>query len=122
MQTTSVKHGTYNVHKKMCYRELSESAVGWFLDKHRLSDTCVLVNLQTSKQLDCWGTCHEGDNDDYIINVATDQSIRDFLATLMHELVHVLQWERGTWEGDGEEEAEKKQYKLADKFWKEGML
>ena len=112
MQTSAVKHGIYNIHKQLHYRELSESAVGWFLDKHRLSDTCVLVNLQTSKQLDCWGTCHEGDNDDYIVNVAT----------LMHELVHVLQWERGTWEGDGEEEAEKKQYKLADKFWKEGLL
>ena len=122
MQTTSVKHGIYNIHERFCYRKLSESAVGWFLDKHKLFDTCVLVNLQISEHLDCWGTCHEGDNDDYIVNVATDQSIRDFLATLMHELVHVLQWERGTWEGDGEEEAEKKQYKLADKFWKEGML
>ena len=78
--------------------------------------------LHLYKHLDCWGTCHEGDDDDYVINVATDQSIRDFLATLMHELVHVLQWERGTWKGDGEEEAEKKQYKFADKFWKEGLL
>ena len=122
MQTISVKHGIYNIHKRFCYRKLSKSAVDWFLVKHKLFDTCVLVNLQISEHLDCWGTCHEGDNDDYIINVATDQSIRDFLATLMHELVHVLQWERGTWEGDGEEEAERKQYKLADKFWKEGML
>ena len=46
MQTSAVKHGIYNIHKHLCYRELSESAVGWFLDKHRLSDTCVLVNLQ----------------------------------------------------------------------------
>ena len=47
MQTTAVKHGIYNIRKHLCYRELSESAVGWFLDKHKLSDTCVLVNLQT---------------------------------------------------------------------------
>ena len=122
METAAVNHGIYNIHERFCYRKLSKSAVGWFLDKHKLFDTCVLVNLQISEHLDCWGTCHEGDNDDYVVNVATDQSIRDFLATLMHELVHVLQWERGTWEGDGEEEAEKKQYKLADKFWKEGMI
>ena len=52
--------------------------------------------------------------------MATDQYLRDFVATLMHELVHVLQWERDEWEDDGEKEAEDKQYELADEFWKEG--
>ncbi len=46
----------------------------------------------------------------------------DFLATLMHEMVQVHQWERDEWEGDGKKEAEQKQYKLADEFWKEGLI
>jgi hypothetical protein len=61
-----------------------------------------------------------------IVEVVTDwfldKYLRDFLATLMHELVHVLQWERGEWEDDGEKEAEDKQYELADEFWKEGLI
>jgi hypothetical protein len=40
----------------------------------------------------------------------------------MHELVHVWQWEREDWEDDGEQEAEDKQYELADEFWKEGLI
>ena len=57
-----------------------------------------------------------------MISVATDQNFRDFVATLMHELVHVQQWELDKWEGDGEKEAESRQYELADEFWKEGLI
>jgi hypothetical protein len=37
-------------------------------------------------------------------------------------MVHVKQWEKNRWNGDGEAEAERLQYKLTDKMWKEGIL
>jgi len=37
-------------------------------------------------------------------------------------MVHVMQWETGKWSGEGEREANKLQYKLTDKLWKEGIL
>ena len=58
----------------------------------------------------------------YNIDIATDQSLRDFIATLMHEMVHVLQWERGSWKGEGEREATQLQYELADDFWRCGNV
>ena len=42
--------------------------------------------------------------------------------TLIHEMVHVWQWETNDWDDDGEAEAEHWQYKLTDKLWKEGIL
>ena len=54
--------------------------------------------------------------------VAFNQDLRDYIATLVHELVHVKQWETNKWTGDGEKEAEKLQYKLTDKLWKNGIL
>ena len=56
------------------------------------------------------GEHNRNKKNNYVIDLATDQFLRDFLATLMHELVHVHQWERDEWEGDGEKEAENKQY------------
>ena len=37
--------------------------------------------------------------------------------TISHEMVHVEQWVKNEWSGDGEKEAEKRQYKLADKYY-----
>ena len=58
----------------------------------------------------------------YRIMVAHYQSVRDFVATLVHELIHVKQWETGKWTGNGEKECERLQYKLTDKIWKKGIL
>jgi len=113
----------------MQHRDLVNSVVHWFLgryamnrksaDQHRI----LHVNLKTYKAMKCWGECSEGeDGIDYNIDIATDQSLRDFIATLMHELVHVLQWERGSWKGEGEREATELQYELADDFWRCGHV
>ncbi len=68
--------------------------------------------------MNCWGEAEQICEGEYRIKVCTNQSLRDFVATVMHELVHVQQWETGVWKGDGEKEAEKRQYKLADEYWK----
>ena len=87
-------------------------------NKKKLSFT-VKVNSRKN----CWGYCLQGDEDhSYEIYVADNQTIRDFLATLTHEMVHVKQWETGCWGGEGEKEAEKLQYLLADEIWKQGLI
>ena len=41
---------------------------------------------------------------------------------MVHEVVHIKQWETGKWDGDGEAEANQLQYSVADRMWKEGVL
>ena len=98
---------------------LVEDIVLWFTKTHNIKDIGVSVFLKDRyKDIDCWGLCSKTSNTDYHISVCTDQSLRDFVATLMHELVHVQQWVNEDWTGTGEREAQSKQYLLADKFWK----
>ena len=129
MANWDITHGDYNIDNKTNHRELVNSVVHWFLGRYAMNRKSVdqnrilNVNLKTYKDMKCWGECSEGeDGIDYNIDIATDQSLRDFIATLMHEMVHVLQWERGSWKGEGEREATQLQYELADDFWKCGLV
>ena len=91
--------------------------------EHRLH--CKIeIHLSTSAQLGCWGMAwqHEDKDNPYCISVAEDQSLRDFVATIAHELIHVKQWLRGGYVGDGEAEAESEQYEMADAMWMEGVV
>ena len=54
--------------------------------------------------------------------IAKDQGLRDFIATVVHEMVHIRQWENKKWAGTGEAEANRLQYKLADKVWDDGII
>ena len=51
------------------------------------------------------------------MRICTNQNLRDVVATICHEMVHVQQWVRDSWYGDGEPEAEERQYQLADDYW-----
>ena len=84
----------------------------------------VQVHLNyTYDDLQCYGMCEEGTvPNTYIIHVARDQTLRDWVATLVHEMIHVNQWETGEWTGDGEKECTDLQYKITDLLWKEGVL
>jgi len=114
-------------------RLLLVNAVRWFLDRHKMQLTefkgdfervHIRVNAWDYKHLKCYGRCYEWDGEeiDYVIDIAIDQSIRDTLATIFHECVHLWQWERGDWKGDGEREAASLQYELADEYWKSGSV
>jgi len=128
MANWDISHGHYTIENKTNHRELVNSVVHWFLGRYCMNrksqeHRILHVNLKTYKAMKCWGECSEGeDGIDYNIDIATDQSLRDFIATLMHEMVHVLQWERGSWKGEGEREATELQYELADDFWRCGNV
>ena len=86
------------------------------------NDIDINMEICKYKTYKCWGTCEEGD-DSFNITIANDQeSVRDFVATITHEMVHVKQYVTGKWKGTGEREASNLQYKLTDKLWKENIL
>lgn len=102
-------------------KEITTKVVEWCLEYFQLHESTIQVTLRTYD--DCWGYCVEGNTEHaYRIMIAYDQSVRDFVATLVHELVHVKQWETGKWKGNGEKECERLQYKLTDKLWKQGVV
>ena len=117
--------------------EMMHDAVCWFLARFNMQynggSWCkrgpsigITVNAKTYKQMGCFGLCYEwdveGSNVDYVIDVAIDQSVRDMLATIFQECVHLWQWERGHWKGEGEREATQLQYELADEYWRCGNV
>ena len=107
----------------MTPRKIAKQVVDWCCRYFDLDDVNVKVKIGYRSSLDCWGICYQGKKDHhYIIEVAQDQCVKDFVATVVHEMVHVKQWETDKWDGDGEDEAYHLQYKLANKMWKLGIL
>ena len=83
------------------------------------------INIELVKELeDCYGDCVDGDEDNcYNITIATStRPIRDLVATIVHEMIHLNQYVTGVWEDDGEQEASDLEYELTDKFWKQGKI
>lgn len=106
--------------EKYCHR-----VVMYMLNKYFDLETArVQVHLNyTYEDLNCYGMCEEGlVPNTYIIHVARDQTLRDWVATLVHEMIHVNQWETNEWSDDGEKECNDLQYKITDLLWKEGVL
>ena len=54
--------------------------------------------------------------------IATNQTLRNFVMTVVHEMIHVKQYARGEWMIDGEPEAWGSQEILADELWKGDVL
>ena len=111
---------------------VAEKAIRWFLKKHDLIDNDphefgyrnIELSLKKYEHISCWGSCLQKKygGTTYAMEIAVDQPLRSFIATVMHEMIHILQWETLQWEGDGEKEAEDKQYELTDEFWKAGLI
>lgn len=49
------------------------------------------ITIEFEKDLDCWGYCMQDDIDEYVITIDKKQSVRNMIATIMHEFVHVEQ-------------------------------
>ena len=93
-----------------------ERIVEWCCEELEFSGVTIHVSLRDSYK-DCWGFCEQESKKVYRISICTDQSLRDFTATVCHEMIHVNQWITGVWEGDGEEECKEGQYEMADAYW-----
>ena len=101
-------------------KEIATKVAKWCCEYFHMTPN-VLMRLRPYE--DCWGYCVEGNTKGtYRILIAHNQSLRDFVATVVHEMIHVKQWEKNRWVGDGESECEKWQYRLTDRLWKKGVI
>ena len=105
-------------------KEITRKTIEWCIKSlglGRIRNLNIQVNLTTLN--DCYGYCEEGnDNRSYILTIANNQSFRNFVMTIIHEMIHVRQWVRNKWTGDGEAEAWKLQEELTDRFLREDIL
>ena len=117
-------NGVWTCSASMHEKTVARKTIQWCIKRLGLSrfrNLNITVNISVLK--DCWGTCEEGNKDrSYIIHVHNDQTIRNYVMTIVHEMIHVKQWEIGRWIDDGEEEAELRQYNIADKIWKGSVI
>ena len=107
-------------------RTIALKVIDWCLEHFEITPD-IKLKLGDYKDFKCWGQCYEGEDspsgeNHYIVEIAKNQTLRDFVATIVHEMVHVKQWETDSWKGEGEAEANSLQYKLTDKLWKENLL
>ncbi len=104
------------------YEKIAQDVIEWCFDEDVVCRREIDIHVEMCKYstYDCWGSIIESESSwsmtSWEMTVATDQSPRDFVATIMHEMVHVNQYITDTWKDDGEEECEERQYDLADRF------
>tara|TARA_Y100000310_G_scaffold330787_1_gene403064 strand:+ start:502 stop:843 length:342 start_codon:yes stop_codon:yes gene_type:complete len=95
--------------------------VNWCINHFKL-DGDIDISIELKMMEDCCGTCVDNDDGGYDIEISLNQSLRDIVATITHEMVHVNQYITEEWQGEGEREANKLQYELTDQIWKEDIL
>ena len=104
-------------------RDMTRIVISWCINQFNLDVHTTSINVLLKPRFtDCYGTCVDNDDGGYDIEISFNQSLRDFVATIVHEMVHVKQYVTGKWKGTGEREASNLQYKLTDKLWKENIL
>ena len=102
-------------------RKIVTDVIDWF--KYRMKLSYLLsVTVRIKPMNDCYGTCEKVNEYNYYIELHGNQTIRNFVMTLVHELIHVKQYETNQWTGDGEDEAWGLQADLTDDLWKENII
>ena len=99
------------------------NAKKWFLENHLPEIDGYQhprITIAIIKPQGCQGLC-EKINNRYKITVNPSQPLRDFIATVMHEPVHVKQWEED-YKGDAEKQCSELEYKLTDQAWAKGIF
>tara|TARA_R100001015_G_scaffold10718_1_gene4266 strand:- start:8 stop:418 length:411 start_codon:yes stop_codon:yes gene_type:complete len=97
--------------------EFIEDVVRYCCHRMELEELEITVKLE--EKSNCCGESWQKTARSYGMRICTNQNLRDVVATVCHEMVHVQQWVEDEWQGDGEKEAEARQYDLADDYWME---
>tara|TARA_R100000697_G_C5379636_1_gene179654 strand:- start:41 stop:463 length:423 start_codon:yes stop_codon:yes gene_type:complete len=98
-----------------CWYHIIEDVVRYCCYRMELEELDIIVKLEENSN--CCGESWQKSANKYGMRICTKQSLRDIIATICHEMVHVQQWVDDAWNGDGEREAEDRQYQLADDYW-----
>lgn len=88
-------------------------ACRWFLRRSGLAGRkrTIVIRVVPYSKIRCYGTSEQVKEGCYECFVA-EQDEATMTSTLLHEMVHVEQWERGSWQGEGEREALRREKEL----------
>jgi hypothetical protein len=101
-------------------RDYTEKAAHWCLKRLGLNTLHTLhLTIRIKPLDDCCGWCKPvGDtNRSFKIVVGNNQTLRNLIMTVVHEMIHVKQYARNEWLIDGEPEAWGSQEILTDELW-----
>jgi len=84
---------------------------------HRYEMEGLSITVKMEETANCCGESWQKTATEYGMRICANQNLRDVVATICHEMVHVVQWVENEWQGDGELEATARQYDLADDYW-----
>ena len=118
-QSIEVKGG------KKFERDVAEKTARWCIPRIHINEYSFNLVLSIRVLNDCYGHCTELRNNvknTYNIVIANNQSLRDFVMTIIHEMIHVRQYLEGKWVDDGERECTEFETFLTDEIWKEDIL
>jgi hypothetical protein len=102
-----------------------EATVAWCLKRLQLDTLHTLeLDIRIKPLGDCCGWCKPLKDSKRAFQVAIDnnQTLRNLVMTVVHEMIHVKQYARGEWLMDGEPEAWGSQEILTDQLWKQDVL
>ena len=110
---------------KQHHRDIAQTTIDWAISRLGLSEFEFDIIL-TIKSLDGYfGECYparDAHRPRYIIKINPDQSLRNFIGTIVHEMIHVRQYLEGEWTHDGERECGELEMLLTDELWRQGLI
>ena len=98
-------------------RDLVTEVCLWFIELYELV-SLKKISISFKQLDDCWGYCERSDDHVYAVAIQSRLRSPEMLSTLLHELIHIRQWETSRWTGDGEPEAETGSPELTQIFLK----
>tara|TARA_R100001082_G_scaffold110182_1_gene89389 strand:- start:605 stop:958 length:354 start_codon:yes stop_codon:yes gene_type:complete len=110
---------------KQHHNQIAQTVIDWAISRLGLSDydfdlVVIIENLDGY-----YGECYparDAHQKRYYIKVTPDTTLRNFIGTILHEMVHVRQYLEGEWVSDGERECTEFEMFLTDELWKEGII
>ncbi len=110
---------------KQHHRDIAQTTIDWAISRLGLSEHTFEITLVIQALDGHYGECfpaREAHRLRYNITVSPDQSLRDFIGTIVHEMIHVRQYLENEWTGDGERECSELEMLLTDELWKQGLI
>jgi len=105
-------------------RRIAKTTLDW--SHLRLGITSIIprtITLTIEKLPDYCGECLPSKHpNNFNIIISPEQSIRDFVGTVIHEMIHVRQYIEGEWTGDGERECGELEMLMTDELWRSGLI
>jgi len=104
-------------------RRIAQITIDWAISNLSLQDHKFSLRLIIQALDGYYGEClPDKKPNTYVIRLNTNMTIRDFVSTLIHEMIHVRQYIEGEWTGDGERECGELEMHLTDELWRSGLI